>query len=144
MLTVWGFVVIALSLLCWGGQVFSSFAPAAAARLGLADSEAEVDPVFWADGRGEAQWDAITLWVMVVAGALMTIDHEAWPYFGLVGGGMYLYFAGRGIMTRVIMRTLGHRIGNRQSVAVGLAALAAWGVMAGITIVAAVVSLGGV
>ncbi len=30
--------------------------------------------------------------VMVVAGVLLIADVHAWAYFGLVGGGMYLYF----------------------------------------------------
>lgn len=141
MLTAWGVVVVLLSLLAWCGQAFSWFAPTAAAGLGLADSETDVDPVFWADGRGEALWDTVVLWPMVLAGALMLVDNDAWPYVGLVGGGMYLYFAGRGIVTRLAIQAGGHRIGSRQSVTVGLAALAAWGAMAAVTIVVALFSL---
>ena len=141
--TVWGLVVVALSLLCWGGQTFSWFAPAAAAGAGLTEARADVDSLYWADIRGEALWDTLTLWPMLVAGALLIAGHDAWPYFGLVGSGMYLYFAGRGIVTRVIMQRQGHRIGSRQSVNTGLAALAVWGVMAAITMVAAVDALQG-
>lgn len=141
--TVWGLVVVALSLLCWGGQVLSWFAPTVAARAGLADAEADVDPVFWADGRGEALWDTVALWPMLVAGVLLVVDHDAWPYFGLVGSGMYLYFAGRGIVTRFTLQKRGHRIGDRRSVTVGLTALAVWGAMAAVTAVAAVISLRG-
>ena len=78
---------------------------------------------------------------MVVAGALLIADDSAWPYFGLIGGGTYAYFAGRGIAARLVMRRRGIRIGTPQNVGVGLTALALWGVMALITIVAAIVAL---
>ena len=80
---------------------------------------------------------------MVVAGALLTVDHSAWPYFGLVGGGSYLYFAGRGIATRLTMRARGFRIGNPGNVTTGIIALAVWGAMAAAVIVAAIVELEG-
>ena len=98
--------------------------------------------VFWLDSRGEALWDVVILWTMPVAGGLLIVDHGWWPYFGLVGGGSYLYFAGRGIAVRRLLRRGGVRIGSEANVRVGLAALAIWGVMALVTIVAAVVSAG--
>ena len=140
---VWGVAVVVLSLLAWGGQTLSWLSPSVAARLGLVEDEADVDPVFWADIRGEALWDAFSLWPMVVAGALLTVDHSAWPYFGLVGGGTFVYFAGRGITVRLVMQRRGHRIGSEQSVRTGLIGLAVWGLMAFVTIAAAVVDLEG-
>jgi hypothetical protein len=138
---VWGLVVTTLSLLCWGGQLLSFFAPEVAARFGLIEDEDEVDPVFRVDARGEALWDIFTLWSMVVAGVLLVAGQEAWAYFGLVGGGTYLYFAGRGIIVRLTMRRHGLRIGNASSVRVGLIALSVWGAMAAITIAAATITL---
>jgi len=87
---LWGIVIVALSLLCWGGQAVVCFAPATGARLGLSEAEANVEPTFWADVRGEALWDVLTLWTLVVAGVLLIIDNTAWAHFGLVGGGMYV------------------------------------------------------
>ena len=40
---LWGLVIVVLGLLAWGGQTLSWFAPATAARLGLADAEGSVD-----------------------------------------------------------------------------------------------------
>jgi hypothetical protein len=137
----WGVAVTALSLLCWGGQVVAVLAPRRAARLGLIEDEAEVEPAFWADARGEALWDIATLWSMMVAGVLLVVGAEAWAYFGLIGGGTYLYFAGRGIVVRLTMASRGLRIGTPENVRVGLIALAIWGAMAAITIAAAVVDL---
>jgi len=112
-----GIVIVALSLLCWGGQAIVCFAPATGVKLGLTEAEAEVEPTFWADLRGEALWDFLTLWTLVVAGVLLIIDDSAWSYFGLVGGGMYVYFAGRGVAARVAMRRRGLRISTLGSFA---------------------------
>ena len=138
---LWGLVVVALSLLCWGGQVISWFAPATAVRLTLMEAEDTVEPTYFADVRGEALWDTLTLWTMVVAGVLLTLDVSAWAYFGLVGGGMYVYFAGRGIVTRRAMQQRGYRVGAAQNVKLGYLFLAVWGVMGLITVAAAVVAL---
>ncbi len=137
----WGIVIALLSLLCWGGQAISWLAPNTGVRLGLMEAEDTVDPAFFADGRGEARWDTFTLWTMVVAGVLLVMDDPTWAYFGLIGGGMYLYFAGRGISTRLDLRSRNLPIGTSGSVTVGLAFLTIWGVMGLITIVAAVVAL---
>ncbi len=140
---LWGVVVVALSLLSWGGQALSLFAPSAAVRWKVMEAEEDVEPTFWADVRAEAFWDTLTLWTMVAAGVLLITDAAAWPYFGLVGGGMYLYFGGRGISARVAMSRRGLRIGAPENVRLGFVFSAVWAVMALVTIVAAVVSLEG-
>lgn len=143
MVIAWGVIVTALSLLCWGGQVVVLVAPERATRLGLIEDEAEVEAAFWADARGEALWDVATLWSMVVAGVLLAAGVEAWAYFGLAGGGAYLYFAGRGVVVRRTMVNRGLKIGTPENVRVGIIALVVWGVMAAVTIAAAVVDLAG-
>lgn len=137
----WGILVVGLSLLCWGGQTISWLNPDLAVRWSLMEAEDDVEPTYWADIRGEAVWDALTLWTMVVAGVLLIIDNSAWPYFGLIGGGMYVYFAGRGILTRMAMRRRGLRIGDTSNVQLGLAFLAIWGVMGLLTTIAAAAEL---
>lgn len=137
----WGFVVVALSVVCWGGQAVSWLAPATAVRFSLAEGEDTVDPTFFADVRGEAVWDTLTLWTMPVAGVLLIADNAAWTYFGLVGGAMYVYFAGRGVSTRIAMRRRDVQIGTPQNVTLGLVFLSIWGVMGLVTMVAAVVAL---
>ena len=136
-----GIVVIVLSLLCWGGQMIAWLRPATAVRLTLMEAEEDVEPVYWADIRGEAVWDALSLWTMVVAGILLIADSQAWAYFGLVGGGMYVYFAGRGIFARRSLTLRGFRIGAPASVKVGYTFLSIWGVMGLITIIAAIRAL---
>lgn len=141
MLAIWGLVVIVLSILAWGGQTVSWFAPRRAVRWGLMEAESDVEPTYWADIRGEAAWDALSLWPMAVAGVLMILNNAAWAYFGLAGGAVFVYFAGRGIFTRLEMRRRGFRIGATSSVKLGLTFLAIWGAMGVLTIVAAVAEL---
>jgi hypothetical protein len=133
----WGVTIVLLALLCWGGQTVSWFAPKTAQRLTLTESEDDVEPVYWADIRGEALWDFISLWTMVAAGVLLIVDSPAWANFGLVGGGMYVYFAGRGILTRLAMQRRGYRIGAPSNVTLAYALMLVWGLMGLITIIAA-------
>ncbi len=138
---IWGIILIILSLVGWLGQVITLFSPLLAARLGVAEPESDVDPAFFADVRGEAAWDAMTLWTLPLAGILLVLDNAAWAYFGLVGGGMYLYFAGRGVAARMAMQRRGIRIGKPETLKTAYAALVLWGLAAAITIVMAVAEL---
>ncbi|MFW2381203.1 MAG: hypothetical protein ACN4GZ_05545 [Acidimicrobiales bacterium] len=138
---IWGITVVALSMLAWAGQTISLLAPRTAVRWKLMEAEEDVEPTFWADIRAEALWDSLTLWVMVAAGILLTSDTDVWPYFGLVGGGIYLYFGGRGISARATMTRRGLRIGAPDSVRIGVVFLTIWTLMALITIIAAAVAL---
>jgi hypothetical protein len=139
----WGVVVVLLSLLSWGGQALSWLAPTIAVRWKLMEAQDDVEPAFWADVRGEAVWDTCTLWTMVVAGVLLITDVNAWVYFGLVGGGMYLYFGGRAILARAAMARRGLRIGSSSNVRLGYVFSAVWAAMGLVTIVAAIVSIEG-
>lgn len=127
--------------MAWLGQAITWLAPATAERLALTEAGDSVEPVYRADVRGEALWDTLTLWTLVVAGGLLVADNQAWAYFGLIGGGIYLYFAGRGIATRAIMQRHGFRIGAPRNVTTAHALLVIWGLTAAITIVAAVIAL---
>lgn len=138
---VWGVVLVVASALAWGGQTLAWLNPPLAKSWGLTESEDEVDPVFYADIRGEARFDALSLWPLLIAGVLLLIGNETWAYFGLIGGGTYLYFAGRGISARLELQRRNHRIGTPETVRVAYLFLALWGLVAIVTIVAAVTDL---
>lgn len=137
----WGLVIIVLALIAWGGQTLSWLAPARAVKLGVMEAEEDVEPTYWADIQGEAAWDTFTLWTLVVAGFLLVFDQPEWAYFGLAGGSVYIYFAGRGIVTRVVMIRRGLRVGAPQNVRTGIFFLVLWGIAGLITVVAAAASL---
>ena len=137
----WGLALIVLGLVAWLGQAISWFAPATAERLTLTEPEDSVEAVYYGDIRGEALWDTCTLWTMVGAGVLLLMDNPAWAYFGLISGGVYVYFAGRGIVTRAVLGRRGFRIGTTQNVTTAYVLLTVWAVAAVVTIIAAVVAL---
>lgn len=137
----WGITLFVVSSIGYFGQLSTPFWPERAAGLGLTEVESEVDPAFYADVRGEAQWDTITLWILPVAGVLLVLDNPAWVYFGLIGGGMYRYFAGRGIVARREMQRRLIRIGEPDIVKVNLAFLSLWGLAAVVTIIMAFAAL---
>ena len=123
------------------GQTISAFSPKVAANLGLTEPESDVDPTFYADVRGEAIWDTIILWTLPVAGILLMFNNSLWIYFGLAGGGMYLYFAGRGIAVRLSMQKRGIRIGKPGTLKVAYVFLSLWGLIALVTVIMAVTAL---
>jgi len=139
----WGLAVLLLSLLAWLGQVISWRWPESAVRLSLREADADLEPVYGVDVNGEAIWDALILWTLPLAGVLLILDQPMWALFGLLGGGVYLYYAGRGIVTRALMRQRGYRIGSTQNVRLGYLFLGLWGAMAIVTIVAAAATLPG-
>lgn len=137
----WGIVLVLLSTLAWGGQTLSWLAPGVAERFGLTEREADVEPVFHSDVRGEAVWDFFTLWTLLAAGLLLVLDNSSWAYFGLLGGGIYIYFGGRGVVVRRVMEQRGYRIGSDSNVRIGYAFLVIWAVAGVVTVAAASVAL---
>lgn len=139
---IWGTTLIIFTLiLCWLGQTIAALWPTTATKLGLIEPEADVDPTFYADVRGEAYWDMVILWTLPVAGILLILNNPWWAYFGLVGGGMYLYFAGRGIVQRLSMQRRGIRIGKPETMKLFNAVLTLWGLIALVTIILAIVAI---
>lgn len=139
---IWGLVLIIFTgILCWLAQTIVVFAPKLAERLGLIEPESDVDPTFSVDARTEAIWDMISIWILPVAGVLLLLNSPWWVYFGLVGGGVYLYFAGRGIVVRLAMQRRGIRIGKPETLKLYYVFLAIWGLIAIVTIVMAVAAL---
>ena len=139
---IWGAILILFTgILCWIGQVINAFSPTLAARIGLTEPESDVDPTYYVDGRGEAIWDALILWTMPAAGLLLILNNPWWVYFGIVGGGMYLYFAGRMFVVRRAMLQRDIRIGKPETVKLFNAVLILWGLIAVATIIMAVAAL---
>ena len=141
MYIIWGLILFIISSIGYFGQAISAFWPETATRLGLTEPEADVDPTFYADVRGEAYWDTAILWTLPVAGVLLVLNNPAWVFFGLAGGGMYLYFAGRGIVVRRLMQGRDIRIGSPDTLKLGYIFLTLWGIVAVITIILAIAAL---
>ena len=94
MTIIWGIILTIVSSIAYFGQLITAFWPENAVKWGLSEPETDVDLAFYADVRGEAFWDIVVLWTLPIAGVLLILNSPLWVYFGLVGSGMYLYFAG--------------------------------------------------
>ena len=139
---IWGLILVFFTLiLCWIGQGIVAFCPKLGERLGLSESESDVDPTFFVDIRGEAIWDVMIIWILPVAGILLLLNNPLWAYFGLIGGGVYLYFSGRGIVVRLTMQRRGIRIGKPGVLKIYYAFLILWGLIAVVTIAMAAAAL---
>ncbi len=138
---IWGILLIVFGLIAWGGQVLSALTPKFATKLGIIEPEAEVDDAFYADVRGEAKWDSITLWTLPFAGLLIILNSSLWIFFGIIGGSMYLYFAGRAVFTRLELKQRGVRIGNPELLKVYFIFVTLWGLIGLATVVKAVNAL---
>lgn len=88
-----------------------------------------MNPTFFADMHGEAIWGALSLWTLTIAGILLIIiiNKTLWTYFGLIGGGMYLYFAGRGVASQLTMQRHGIQIGRSKKLRIKYMILTLWG-----------------
>lgn len=138
---IWGVLLIVFGFIAWGGQMLSALTPRSATKLGLIEPEVDVDPAFYADARGEAKWDSITLWILPLAGLLIILNSPLWVYFGMVGGGIYFYFAGRAISTRLELKKLGIRIGNPQLLKIYFIFATLWGLIGLATIIKSIRAL---
>jgi hypothetical protein len=138
---IWGIILISTTLKCWVGQIIIAYSPKAAAKIRIIEPESDLDPTFFADLRGAAIWDAITLWTLPLAGILLIINNNLWTYFGLAGGGIYLYFVGRGIVSRLLLQRHDIRIGKPKKLKMNYLILLFWGLISIITIIIAVISL---
>ena len=116
----------------------SAFLTPLATRLGFIEPESDVDRTFFVFERSLAVNDTIWTWTLPTAGILLIMNSPLWIYFGLVGGGMYLYFSGAGILSRLAMKRRAIRIGSQKAVAQAYVALTLWGLIGLVTIIMAV------
>jgi hypothetical protein len=135
MYTFWGILIFILGLIAWAGQIISAISPQLAAQLGITETESEVDPAFHADIRAEAFWDSIVLWTFPLAGILLALNNLFWVYFGLIGGSIYLYYSGRGIMQRIFMSRKNIKIGTPTNIKAAYMFCSLWGISGIITII---------
>lgn len=139
---IWGLLLLVIGGIAWLGQVINAVSLHTGARWGLAEARESVDPVIWIDNQGEAIWDALSLWILPCAGLLLLLGHPLWPNLGLIGAGMYLYFAGRALVQRTWMLRYGVRVGTPAYVRLVRGLMALCILLATVTIVLAVSALG--
>ncbi len=60
--------------------------------------------------------DILLTWMLPAAALMMLLGDEHWPILALVGGGVYLYFPGVFIITRLVLNRNGMEVGRPASV----------------------------
>ena len=135
---IWGIILVSVTLKCWIGQIIIAFSPKVAEKIKIAEPESDVNQTFFLEMQGAAIWDAVSLWTLPFAGILLILNNKLWTYFGLVGGGMYLYFVGRGIASHSTMQRKGINIGRAKKLKVKYMILTLWGFIAIVTMIMAV------
>jgi hypothetical protein len=135
---VWGVILISITLKCWIGQIIIALSPKVATKIGIIEPESDVDPTFFVDICFDLIFYVISLWTLPFAGILLIFNNSWWAYFGLIGGGMYLYFVGRTIAAHLTMKRHGIYIGKSKKLKVRYLILTLWGFIAVITMIMAV------
>ena len=116
MTTIIGIIVIVLGLLVWIGQSLSFLAPDIATKIGLNSPEEEMDQsLYIIETKANGLSDMLLTWTFPLSGLLMILDHKAWPFFALIGSGIYIYFALLTIFSRVYLKKRGKDVGNPSS-----------------------------
>ena len=111
-----GIVVIIVGLIGWIGQSLAVFALPTAVKLGVFEPEEDVERGMWLIERfSQGVMDVLLTWMLPLAGMLMILDHILWPILALIGGGVYLYFPGVFIITRIVLKKRGLKIGSRSA-----------------------------
>ena len=109
---------IAVALLClplwllYAGQVVSIINFPLAQRLGLQEKSDRADALFSVLETWAARWDTIWLWTLPAASILMLVDHPAWPYAALIGGGAMVDTGGREAAKFLGLKQHGVRLGS--------------------------------
>lgn len=138
---IWGIILTSASLKVWIGQIIIAFFPKLAMKINIIGSETEVDKTYFLDMQGSALWDSITFWTLPLSGFLLILANPLWVYFALIGGGMYLYFVGRNIVSIFKLQSKGIIIGNVKKLKVKLLVLMIWGFITIITIILALIEM---
>ena len=100
--TLIGVIVVILGLICWVGQTMAVFFLPTAIKLGLFEPEHEVDPsMYLLERMSQGIMDVLLTWILPLSALLMILGQPSWPLFALVGGGVYLYFPGVFMITRL-------------------------------------------
>ncbi len=116
MTTLIGIIVIIVGLLVYVGQALSFLAPELATRIGLNDPQEEMDEsLYIIETKANGLSDMLLTWTLPLAGLLMILDHVTWPYFALIGSGIYIYFALLTIFCRVYLKKAGKKVGSPSS-----------------------------
>jgi len=116
MVTAVGILVLVLGLIAWIGQALAFLAPSVAVTLGVLEPEEEIDPTLHIiEAKAEGLVDMLLAWTLSASALLMLLGHPLWPYLAFFGAGVFLYFSGLIVFSRVFLRGAGRKVGRSAS-----------------------------
>jgi hypothetical protein len=125
--TVFGVFVIIVGLICWIGQSVSFFFPDLAVRLGVLEPKDEMDDTFHLiDSKVLGLIDIALTWILPLSSIMMLLQIPYWPIFALIGSGIYIYFSGFVVFSRLFLSKAGKKVGSPSSQITGYVASFLW------------------
>ncbi len=113
MQTIFGVYVVLVGLICWLGQSLSLFLPDLAVKLGVLEPEDEMDETLYIiEPKVLGIVDLSISWTLPAAAIMMLSNMAYWPVFALIGSGIYIYFSGIIVVTRIILPRFGKKAGS--------------------------------
>ena len=113
MQTTIGIAVFIVGFIGWFGQGLSFFAPQLAVRLGVLERKSEMDETLYLiESKPMAISDMLLSWLLPLSALLMVFAHPLWPYLGLIGAGVTLYFSLLIFLTRIYLKHDGKAVGG--------------------------------
>jgi len=127
MSTFIGIAIVIAGLICWAGQTLSYLAPGFATRFGLLEQKEEMDETLYIiEAKALCLNDMLLTWTLPLSGVLLLLDNPFWPYLGLIGGGIYLYFSGLIVFSRIYLGHEGKKVGALSNVRVAYVFALVW------------------
>lgn len=116
MTTAVGVVALVVGLVAWLGQSIAFLSPETAVKLGVLEPEEEMDPTLHiVEARAMGLTDMLLAWTLPAAALAMLLAHPAWPYLALFGSGVFVYFSGVFMLSRVYLKRGGMKVGRPAS-----------------------------
>jgi hypothetical protein len=103
------------------GQLISVANVRLAQGLGLQESPEHTDPLSSHLELWTARWDLWVLWTLPAAGILMLIEHWAWPYAAMIGGGAFVDAGGREAAKVLGLKDQDVRVGSQREFRIAMA-----------------------
>ena len=117
LLSIIGVLAVIFGLICWLGQSLAVLHLPTAVKFGVFEPEKDVDKGMWLIERfSMGIMDILLLWTLPAAGLLMVLQNPYWMIIALISGGIYIYFPGEFILTRIILKKHGLKIGSDSAV----------------------------
>ena len=86
----------------------------------MLEPKEEMDESFYIiDAKVLGTNDMALTWILPVSAIMMIFNVKYWPILALIGSGVFVYFSGYIILSRLILKTAGKKVGSNNSQIIG-------------------------